>query len=501
MNLLYTRDSIDTTELFDLCSGTSIGSVNALGAAFRHSDVSFSVLKENLTNNIDRVFHKSNIRLIFDSIFASGPLFQSTHLKFVLDEIFHNKRISDTHTGFLCTASNLSGFGARTISNFDGDQSRNLPCVDAAMSSCAAPIYFAPHGIREIDQMFIDGGVWANNPVLAAILSANRFKGIPFKSMRVISVGTGSFPTGASAPDLMRMRPASLAAIALVNEIYNASQMDASLSAAGQLIGAENITSINPALREPISLFDARRAVELLPAYAEEAYEQHRNLFLNLSRETARNEPLYENFSRLADDEMIFTGGLSRLIPKRKYYRKFRNESGDIETYLKSARKSITMVSINMQTGIGFENVTRVFEEKLNSDNKFSVIVSLLNPDNSELMNVVSDSISDEYAKSGKDLSTQISDTLSRLITFKGSLSKSEKTRFTLKKHDTFTFGSAIILDGETDAGRIQIETKAYRTPLADSFAFEWIETGPDSLFVTLKSAYGKLVNDATELN
>ena len=497
MHLLSSRDGIVPSSQFDLVAGTSIGSFNAACAALDDRKINFSQVKTLMEDQVESIFPSSKSRMIWNSLFRRGPLFDSRRLSTLAEKLFRNTRVSDSSCNFLCTVSSLSGFNARSLSNFSGDQNNNLLYRDAVMASCAAPVYFSPHSIDEIDQNFIDGGVWANSPILAAILAANKWKGVPFQAMRVVSIGTGSIPTGTNFQSLLRLRAASLTTVGLINEIYNASQVDAANAAAAQLIGASNITIINPSLRSPISLHDARTALRDMPGYAEDEYQKSRDVFLELRAISKQRQGEYNQQHSLADSEMIYTSGLSRVIPKRRFYRKFRNEAGDIETYLRSASSSIQMVSINMVTGVHFEDVLRVFREKLEDSPSFTVRVSLVNPDYDDLMSVVSGAISNEYATSGSDLAKQVRATLSGLTGFRDSLSQSQAKRFDLRVHDTLPFASAIMLDAENEAGRIQLETKPYRSPLADSFAFELVDTGEDSLFRTLRAAYSRLIDDA----
>jgi uncharacterized protein len=64
--------------------------------------------------------------------------------------------------------------------------------VDAALASSAAPTYF-DEAVVDDDiavQSYLDGGIWANNPVLPAIAEAVRHLGIPLDRLDVLSVGT-----------------------------------------------------------------------------------------------------------------------------------------------------------------------------------------------------------------------------------------------------------------------------------------------------------------------
>jgi hypothetical protein len=61
--------------------------------------------------------------------------------------------------------------------------------VDAIVSSCSAPLYFDPH--RTEGRLLSDGGLWAKNPALVAVVETlGVFKRIP-EEIRVLSLGTG----------------------------------------------------------------------------------------------------------------------------------------------------------------------------------------------------------------------------------------------------------------------------------------------------------------------
>jgi len=64
--------------------------------------------------------------------------------------------------------------------------------VDAALASSAAPTYFDEAIVDSsvVVESFLDGGIWANNPVLPAIAEAVRHLKIPLDRIDVLSVGT-----------------------------------------------------------------------------------------------------------------------------------------------------------------------------------------------------------------------------------------------------------------------------------------------------------------------
>lgn len=83
------------------------------------------------------------------------------------------------------------GWEPAVFHNFDSPKSsKDLLVVDAIMRSTAAPTYFPVY------QKFADGGVWGNNPSMAAVSACADYMvgGIPMKKIAVLSIGTGRYP-------------------------------------------------------------------------------------------------------------------------------------------------------------------------------------------------------------------------------------------------------------------------------------------------------------------
>jgi hypothetical protein len=60
--------------------------------------------------------------------------------------------------------------------------------VDVAMATAAAPTYLP--GMSLGGARLVDGGIWANNPVMVALTEAVGPLGVPLDAIRVFSVGT-----------------------------------------------------------------------------------------------------------------------------------------------------------------------------------------------------------------------------------------------------------------------------------------------------------------------
>jgi predicted acylesterase/phospholipase RssA len=70
-----------------------------------------------------------------------------------------------------------------------GDQ---VPTLDVALATSAAPTYFPPHRIG--DRVYVDGGLVANAPDLVVLTEAMRRFGCSLDECHLLSIGTGGAP-------------------------------------------------------------------------------------------------------------------------------------------------------------------------------------------------------------------------------------------------------------------------------------------------------------------
>jgi len=63
---------------------------------------------------------------------------------------------------------------------------------EAARATSAAPAYFSGYGGD--DYVFLDGGVWANNPIMAALVDALSAYDVSRDQVEILSIGTGNAP-------------------------------------------------------------------------------------------------------------------------------------------------------------------------------------------------------------------------------------------------------------------------------------------------------------------
>lgn len=153
--------------------------------------------------------------------------------------------------------------------DFKKDQHERMTTVAAA--TAAAPTYFQP--LDSGGYRFIDGGLWANNPVMVGLVDALSCFGLDPHQVRILSLGCGDEPFRVSDRmvewgGLVSWRGAINAAMSF--------QSKNALGQAGLLVGAERLIRIVPeSVEVPINLDDWRRASQELPVAATSAVEAY----------------------------------------------------------------------------------------------------------------------------------------------------------------------------------------------------------------------------------
>ena len=143
--------------------------------------------------------------------------------------------------------------------------------VDVALATSAAPTYFRP--MEEGGYRLLDGGLWANNPIMVGVVEALTALGVPRGRIRVLSLGCGSTPYRVGRWKMY------LGGLLGWRDIIHGAMHYQSLSALGQarlLLGADRVDRIEPDISgHPIPLDDWERASAELPTAAAAAVDEH----------------------------------------------------------------------------------------------------------------------------------------------------------------------------------------------------------------------------------
>jgi len=188
-------------DLFDLIAGTSTGGILALGLTRPGGDGVPYYTAEKLVRLYEtegsRIFTRSpwhRIRALGNAVeekYPSGPV------EDVLKEYFDDTNLSQAVTDVLITSYEIQ---QRCPFFFKSHNAKRNPqddylMRDAARATSAAPTYFEPGFIEanaeHKDLALIDGGVFANNPSMCALVEAIcKFNKGP-SDVFMVSLGTG----------------------------------------------------------------------------------------------------------------------------------------------------------------------------------------------------------------------------------------------------------------------------------------------------------------------
>lgn len=147
------------------------------------------------------------------------------------------------------------------------------PMWKVARSTSAAPTFLKGHEHTESDRIFIDGGVWANNPIMVALVDAMSAYDLSFAQIDILSIGTGN------APFALR-RPAVFGGVWAWKEIINAAMFLTTDNATAQvklLLGPDRCLRIEPTGPETkIEMHDYDAAFARLPPLARQHFDENR---------------------------------------------------------------------------------------------------------------------------------------------------------------------------------------------------------------------------------
>ena len=176
---------------FDLIVGTSTGGIIALGlAAGIPAETILSLYKDN----VRKIFKKT----VLTSIRSCGGVlrhkYDVKYLEQMLQTTFGSTKIKDAQT-MLCIPAvehhNASPKVYKTPHHKSLHIDGEIFMWEAARATSAAPTIFPAYTMET--EAKLDGGLWANNPVMVGISEA-LYNGCSVNNIKVLSLGTGVNP-------------------------------------------------------------------------------------------------------------------------------------------------------------------------------------------------------------------------------------------------------------------------------------------------------------------
>ena len=195
---------------FDLMAGTSTGGIIVAGLACPREDspsepvCSAQDLVDLYEDEGGEIFERGFFSRLRSALTNPAGLFDerysSTPLRDKLAVRLGDRKISQALTGVVITAYDISRRRAVFMTNgkdHDGSDSDDYLFREAALATASAPTYFEPALVQNLtagtDQSLVDGGVFANDPSLAAFVEAKKqpdWGGD--KNIVMLSLGTGN---------------------------------------------------------------------------------------------------------------------------------------------------------------------------------------------------------------------------------------------------------------------------------------------------------------------
>lgn len=205
------EERLDLGKRFDLIAGTSTGSILAAALA---AGVSLERVVAMYREHAAAIFQRpSPLRtdcwtnkvqsLLWLLKTVPRPANHSHALRAVLTDVLGQETLEalfERRGVGLCVptvdAENRQGWVFKTPHAARLTRDNKYKLVDVCMASAAAPVFFPVHRVASPNpgamavHSFADGGLWANNPVLVALVEALEFAGD--RPIEILSVGTCS---------------------------------------------------------------------------------------------------------------------------------------------------------------------------------------------------------------------------------------------------------------------------------------------------------------------
>jgi len=255
---------------FDMITGTSTGGIIALALG---AGMTARQAANIYTERGSSIFPKG--KGIFDfPRWLWHPKHDQSVLKGELLKVFGDRLLDDATTR-LVIPSFEGRYGEpyiyKTPHHPDYKKDRHAKSAHVALHTSAAPVYYP--GVENDGHIMIDGGIWANNPIMNAVVDALACYDVPRENIRVLSIGTGDealgLDEGVVEAGLLRWVFPGLGKAPMIFRAAAKAQSHNALGQAFLLVGKQNVIRIDPPESEnPIALDDVGRAIKELPRLA-----------------------------------------------------------------------------------------------------------------------------------------------------------------------------------------------------------------------------------------
>jgi uncharacterized protein len=194
-------------ECFDMICGTSTGGLIALALAMgkpaqdlvnlyaNHGGKIFPTSNYTVPRFLQRTLLRGAMQVLF------WGKFSNKELRMQLQSVFQDSKMENLNN-LVCIPSYNLVRGMPRMFKFPHKEGNlhmdaKIPIVDVALATSAAPTYLPIH--EHEGALYVDGGIWANNPTLCGISEAFQYfvgEDRPYSHLEILSIPTISHPGG-----------------------------------------------------------------------------------------------------------------------------------------------------------------------------------------------------------------------------------------------------------------------------------------------------------------
>jgi patatin-like phospholipase/acyl hydrolase len=263
---------------FDLVAGTSTGGILGLGLAAGYSAIELRDLYVHRGHEIFPPFSDTSFGRLRAAVRDATQYARYIYDRDALQQLL-TETLGDRLFGTACVRLCIPAFDGKHSEVFvfktphhrDFQTDRHERMIAVALATAAAPTYFRPleHG----GYTLVDGGVWANNPVMLAVIEALTSFDVSRDQIDVLTLGCGDEKYVVSGNQITG------GGLWHWRKIMGGAMRLQSLAATNQarlLLGPSSVLRLDAPTFEPkLRMDDWRRSVqELIPA-AERAVGEH----------------------------------------------------------------------------------------------------------------------------------------------------------------------------------------------------------------------------------
>lgn len=229
---------------FDLIAGTSTGGIIALALGLRRRAEDILAF---YCDHGDAIFPAEGLELLGEARQAVQSRYDPQALESHLSTFFGSATLGDSQARLLIPAYHADRGDIYLFKTAHHPRLRvdfKEWMVDVARATGAAPTYLPPKALDD-GLRLIDGGVWANNPVLLAVTEAMGYLERPQHQIAALRIGT-TWETRSSTDYPTDPGGVGLRKVPFFTDIMMRGQMLSASGATLHLLGNERFVDVNP---------------------------------------------------------------------------------------------------------------------------------------------------------------------------------------------------------------------------------------------------------------